>query len=76
LVCEVGLLGDHLPYELLLVGRDPRRVPAAVRPRLEGAGLTLQPLPAVYGRLADLEQLRDLLVRDPAALQHGDHALS
>jgi hypothetical protein len=76
LVGEIGLLGDHLAHELLLIGRDPRRVPTAVRPRLEGAGLTLQPLPAVDRRLADLEQLRDLLVRDPASMQHGDHALT
>jgi hypothetical protein len=76
LVGEIGLLGDDLPDELLLPGGDPRRVSTAVRPRLEGAGLALQPLPAVDRRLADLEQLRGLLVSEAASLQRGDHALT
>jgi hypothetical protein len=76
LVGEVGLLGDHLAHELLLVGRDPRRVPAAVWARLDPAGLPLQAFPAVDRRLPDLEQLRGLLVRDATALQHGDHTLT
>jgi len=60
---QVGLLLHELPHQIVLLGRQARRhAPAHGRSQDRRPGLSLEPLPPVHRRLADLEQLSDVLV--------------
>jgi predicted nucleotide-binding protein len=76
LVGEVRLLFDDGSDDGVLVRRDARRVPPAELLRLEAALLAAQPLPAPHRCLADLEQLRRLLVAHPGAVERCHDTLS
>jgi hypothetical protein len=76
LVGEVRLLFDDRTHDVVLVGPDARRVPAASRPPHECPRLALQALPPANGCLADLEERRRFLVRHPSAVERGDDTLA
>ena len=75
LVREVRLLFEDGSHHRVLLRRDARRVASAELLRLEAALLAAQPLPAPHRRLADLEQLRRLLVAHPGAVERSDDPL-